>query len=172
MLPRGMLPDGGMSTAVASTAAAAAAAAAVAFSRGGGGAASLGARTRFVALALAGRAKGRLRPVVASPVSGEIMSFGGREVEGGLLRWVTGAGPEEWGGREASASLARTHPWPATLSLALSPIVCIQARSMSTTGAEPAEAASATPGGGSALPPFHLAIPVADIKEARDFYGR
>ena len=33
-------------------------------------------------------------------------------------------------------------------------------------------AAAATAGGGSPVPPFHLAIPVADLAAAREFYGR
>jgi extradiol dioxygenase family protein len=46
-----------------------------------------------------------------------------------------------------------------------------QSRRLASTAATPDQAASATPGGGSPVPPFHLAIPVADINAARDFYG-
>ena len=57
-----------------------------------------------------------------------------------------------------------------TLARAL-PLLPLQSHSATTSATTPDQAASATPGGGSPIPPFHLAIPVADIDAARDFYG-
>ena len=51
------------------------------------------------------------------------------------------------------------------------PLFFWQARPLATAATPPDQAASATPGGGTPLPPFHLAIPVADLAAARDFYA-
>ena len=57
-----------------------------------------------------------------------------------------------------------------TLARAL-PLPPLQSHSATTSATTPDQAASATPGGGSPIPPFHLAIPVADIDAAPEFFG-